>query len=85
MDYMPLFGRFRRLKDLAPKLNRDDVVSIAMDDELWEREMRQSIDQAELRTKQPVHRQPAVMKLGHSLDRRERRLEDERSGGLLCG
>ena len=65
-------GWLGRLEDLPAQLDGDDVVFVAVNDQLRERELRKAIEQGEIRSEQPMNRQPSVMELGHRADRRER-------------
>src|SRR5713101_3805586 len=61
-----------RLEDLAAQFEGNNVVFVAVNDQLRERELRKAIDQCEGCPEQPMDRQPPVMELGHRFDRRKR-------------
>lgn len=71
--------------NLPAQFERNDIVSVSVNHQFRQRELRQAIDQSKIRSEQPMDRQPAVMKLGHRFDRRKCRFEDQPCGRLLNG
>src|SRR6266850_1426089 len=59
-------------EDLSAQFEGDNVVFVAVNDQLRERELRKAIDQCEGCPEQPMDRQSPVMELGHRFDRRKR-------------
>ena len=57
-DNIEEFGRYRRLEDLPAEFERDNVVFVAVNDQLRERELRKAIDQCEVCPEQPMDRHP---------------------------
>ena len=52
------FGWLGRLEDLPAQFERDNVVFVAVNDQLRQRELRKAIDQSEVCPEQPMDRQP---------------------------
>src|SRR5439155_9518849 len=61
-----------RLEDLPAQFEGDNVVFVAVNDQLRERELRKAIDQCKVCPEQTMDRQPSVMELGYRFDRRKR-------------